>query len=877
MKHITISIIFTIAITQSVFAQASFSAKTDFTTGTAPYSVSIGDFNCDGINDIAVANYASNTVSVFLNTTIPGAATPTFSDKTDFTTGNGPFSVSIGDFNGDGKNDMAVANYGSSTVSVFLNTTTPGAATPTFSVKTDFNTGNNPFWVSIGDFNGDNKIDIAVANFSANTVSVLINTTAPGAATPSFSAKTDFITGVTPYSVSIGDFNGDGRNDMAVANNSSNTVSVLLNTAVPGTTTPSFSSKTDFTTGSMPQSVSIGDFNGDGRNDMAVANEGSNTVSVMLNTTAPGATTPSFSAKVDFEAGNASTSVSIGDFNGDGRNDLAVANYYSNTVSVFVNTTSPGAATPSFSARVDSATGNNPISLSIGDINGDGKNDMVVANYNSNTVSALLNTTIMGVATPSFSAKEDSTTGNHPESVSIGDINGDGKKDMAVANYSSASVSVFLNTTIPGAVTLSFSAKTDFTTGTNPASVSIGDFNGDGKNDMAAANYGSNTVSIFFNTTTPGAATPTFSDKTDFTTGNSPFSVSIGDFNGDGKNDIAVANFSSNTVSVLLNTTAPGATTPSFSAKTDFTTGTTPYSVSIGDFNGDGMNDMAVVNESSYTVSVLLNTTAPGATTPSFSAKTDFATGSTPTSVSIRDFNGDGKNDMAIANYGSSTVSVLLNTMAPGAATPSFSAKADFATGATPYSVSIGDFNGDDKNDMAVTHYAFDFVSVFLNTTAPGATTPSFSAKTDFITGSTPISISIADFNGDGKNDIAVANYSSNTVSVLLNNADFPTSVELTSSTARVPETFALAQNYPNPFNPSTMINYAVPNVGTRHVVSLRVYDMLGREVTTLVNEEKPAGSYQVQWNASGLSSGIYILKMTVDQFSSVRKMLMIK
>src|SRR5437867_297413 len=181
-----------------------------------------------------------------------------------------------------------------------------------------------------------------------------------------------------------------------------------------------------------------------------------------------------------------------------------------------------------------------------------------------------------------------------------------------------------------------------------------------------------------------GAAPPSFAAKQDFATGTSPLSVTVGDLNGDGKLDLAVANQTSNTVSVLLNTTAPGAATPSFAAKQDFATGTTPLSVTVGDLNGDGKLDLAVANQDANTVSALLNTTAPGAATPSFAAKQDFATGAGPLSVTVGDVNLDGKLDLAIANQNSNTVSVLLNTTDPGAATPSFAVKQDVTTSEGP-------------------------------------------------------------------------------------------------------------------------------------------------------------------------------------------------
>ncbi|MCA6412780.1 MAG: VCBS repeat-containing protein, partial [Cytophagales bacterium] len=186
-------------------------------------------------------------------------------------------------------------------------------------------------------------------------------------------------------------------------------------------------------------------------------------------------------------------------------------------------------------------------------------------------------------------------------SVSIGDLDGDGKADLAVANYNSNTVSVFRNTGSAG--TISYAAKVDFATGTNPASVSIGDLDGDGKADLAVANQISNTVSVFRNTGSAG--TISYAAKVDFTTGSAPISVSIGDLDGDGKADLAVANYNSNTVSVFRNTGSAG--TISYAAKVDFATGSGPYSVSIGDLDGDGKADLAVANASSNTVSVIRN------------------------------------------------------------------------------------------------------------------------------------------------------------------------------------------------------------------------------------------------------------------------------
>ncbi|MFC5490815.1 beta strand repeat-containing protein [Dokdonella soli] len=749
----------------------SFAARQNFAAGTKPDSVTAADINGDGKPDLIVANYGDNTVSVLLNTTAPGAATSSFAAQQTFATGSNPYSVTAADVNGDGKPDLIVANLNDNTVSVLLNTTAPGAATPTFATQQTFATGSIPVAVTAADVNGDGKPDLIVANRNANTVSVLLNTTAPGAATPSFAPQQTFATGWNPRSVIPADVNGDGKPDLIVANQSDNTVSVLLNMTAPGAATPSFAPRQTFGTGTGPDSVTAADVNGNGKPDLIVANRGDNTVSVLLNTTAPGAITPSFAAQQTFATGTTPYSVTAVDVNGDGKPDLIVANG-SNTVSVLLNTAAPGAATPSFAAQQTFATGSLPFSVTIADVNGDGTPDLIVANYFlDNTVSVLLNTTALGAATPSFATQQAFGAGSSPYSVTAADLNGDGQPDLIVANANDNTVSVLLNTTAPGAATPSFAAQQTFATGTSPRSVTVADVNGDGKPDLIVANYNFNfvsTVSVLLNTTAPAAATPSFATQQTFVTGSGPISVTAADVNGDGKPDLIVTNGGDNTVSVLLNTTAPGAAAPSFAARKAFAAGSGSQSVTAADVNGDGKPDLIVANSGDNTVSLLLNTTTSGAAIPSFSAQQTFGTGSAPVSITAADVNGDGKPDLIVANYNGNTVSVLLNTTTPGAI-PSFAAHQDFATGGGRASVTVADVNGDGKPDLIVANYSGNTVSVLLNATTPGAATPSFAAQQTFGTGTGPVSITSADINGDGKPDLIVANSGSNTVSVLLN------------------------------------------------------------------------------------------------------------
>ncbi|HEY6941967.1 FG-GAP-like repeat-containing protein [Dokdonella sp.] len=753
-----------------IWPAPDFASQQSFATGAGPFSVAVADVNGDGKSDLIVANYfGGSLVSVLLNTTAPGATTPSFAAQVTFATGSGPHSVTTADVNGDGKPDLIVANFDANTISVLLNTTVPGATTPGFAAQRSFAAGAGPICVTAADINGDGKADLLLTNFGGNTVSVLLNTTAPGATTPGFAARQTFTTGANPFSVAAADVNGDGKPDLIVTNANSSGVSVLLNTTVPGATTPSFAAQQAFATGSNNQSVTVAEINGDGKPDLIVANFYDGTVSVLLNTTAPGATTPSFATQQAFTTGLSPRSATATDVNNDGKSDLIVANSDSNSVSVLLNTTAPGAITASFATQQTFATGDKPVFVTVGDVNGDGKPDLIVANDNGNSVSVQLNSTAPGAATPSYTAQQAFATGAGPRSVAVADVNGDGKPDLIVANDGGNTVSVLRNATAPGAPVPSFAAEETFATGAGPQGIAVADINGDGKPDLIVANAIDNTASVLLNTTSPGAATPSFASEQVFSTGAGPRSVAVADVDGDGKPDVIVANANGNTVSVLLNTTAPGAATPSFAIQQAFATGAGPRSVAIANVNGDGKPDLIVANFNDNTISILLGTTVPGATTPSFAAQQTFAAGSGPISVTAADTNGDGKPDLIVANRTDNTVSVLLNTTAPNAATPGFAIQHTFATGVGPVSVTVGEIDGDGKRDLIVANYGDDTVSVLFNTTAAGATTPSFATQQTFATGVGPVCATTANVNGDGKPDLIVSNFGSGSVSVMLN------------------------------------------------------------------------------------------------------------
>ena len=351
-------------------SQVCFTSSNNYAGSTSPRRVISGDFNSDGKPDLAVANFSfnpSNTLSIYLNT-----GTGTFGSATNYITGTGPSGITTGDFNGDGKLDLATANRQSNSVSILL-----GTGTGTFSAATNYSVPTNPQEITIGDFNGDGKLDLATANSTAGNTSILL-----GTGTGSFGAATNFVVGSGPNGVICKDFNGDSKLDLAFScAGTSNSVNILL-----GTGTGSFGAATSYPAGTGPSTVTSADFNGDGKLDLAVGTSvsGNATVSIYL-----GTGTGSFGIATNFAAGGFQVQYIINsDFNGDGKLDVATANNDAlKSVSVLLGDGVGNFGTPLFLITGGAST---PIGITNSDFNGDSKMDIATSNYITNNVSVFL-------------------------------------------------------------------------------------------------------------------------------------------------------------------------------------------------------------------------------------------------------------------------------------------------------------------------------------------------------------------------------------------------------------------------------------------------------------------------------------------------------
>jgi hypothetical protein len=350
-----------------------------------------------------------------------------------------------------------------------------------------------------------------------------------------------------------------------------------------------------------------------------------------------------FSSPAHLTAGNASTSLTTGDFNGDGDPDLAVANQLDDNVSVRLG--GAGATFPTGGGG-PFGVGTEPRAVAAGLFDTDSDPDLVVANIQTDNVSVL-----RGNTGGSFLTHVDFPAGDGARAVAIGRFDNDSDVDLAVVDeHQSTPLAGGTVSILRGLAGVSFSAPTDFVVGGSPSWAATGDFNGDGDLDLAVANLATDDVSVL-----RGGSGASFSAATTFKAGDGPRSIVAADFNHDGDPDLAVANENSDDVTVML-----GLAGASFSAPLSFPAGNAARSIVAVDITRDGDLDLAVADTGDDAVSVLV-----GGAGASFSAPVQFAAGNGPFGIAAADFNADGEQDLAVANFTSDDVSILVNTTPP--------------------------------------------------------------------------------------------------------------------------------------------------------------------------------------------------------------------
>jgi len=783
---VTHSFSVTLAKPSGSFAPATGNPFAVFASGTGPTAVAVGDFNGDGIPDLASANFRDNTVGVLL-----GDGTGSFSAApgSPFAAGTDPIALAVGDFNGDGNQDIVLANSYEGTVTVLLGNGSGGFAPATGS---PFTVGLLPYSVAVGDFNGDGIQDLATANNYSNNVTVLLGN-GSGGFTPV--AGSPFAVGVKPEFVAVGDFNGDGFQDLAIAGYTGGLAVLLGNGAGGFATAPG--SPIMLPLGVI--ALAVGDFNGDGLADLAGVSGGypNGDIYVLLGNGLGGFTQ---AAGSPYPGAGGPESIVTADFNGDGIQDLATLNFGPYAINILLGDGSGGFTV---SPQTPAMAGTDAAFLVTADFNRDGIEDFATANQGFANVTVLLG------------------TGTRPQTITFGPFSNVtyGILPFPVIATASSSLPVSLVSATPSVCTVTAATVTIVSGGACSITASQ-----TGNSTYTAAPAITRTLTVL-----PASQTITFVPFSNVNYGIPPVPVAATASSGLPVSLVSttpavctVANASVTLVgggvcSIVANQAGSASYTAAAPVTQSFTVFTAPQTITFDHIPNQlfGISPFPIAAQASSLLPVAFTSTTPaickladdlvmllgagicsitasqpgnagysvaapvtrsftvsiakssGSFTPATGSP--FAVGADPTSVVVADFNGDGIPDLATANNGQNigtTVTVLLGngsggfTQAPGS---------PFAAGDAPRALVTGDFNGDGIPDLAVgnSYPTPNTVTVLLGngsgafTAAPGGPAP---------VGSMPISQVVGDFNRDGIQDLAVANHGSNNVTILLGN-----------------------------------------------------------------------------------------------------------
>lgn len=713
-----------------------------------------------------------------------------------------PTSVALGDLKGDGRSDLILTTRGSDKLTVLL-----GDGKGGFAPDVEYAAGARPGIVLLADLTGSGKLDAIVTDIASGTIDVL-----RGKGDGTFQKAESFKAIANPVALALGAFGGGGKTDVAVA--SAKGIAVLLNDG-----TGHFTPGSPIALTHALRSLAAADLRRTGHDDLVAAN-GDGTVTVLKGDGA-GAFNAMEAVKV---ASGAVAAIASGDFNRDGKADLALVETDSNKIAILL-----GRGDGSFEKGVSYAVGNGPVSILVNDLKGDGGTDLVTANAAANTFSVLI-----GRGDGTFKPAVDFAAGNSPLAIAAGDFNDDGHADLAILNAGDRSVSLPL-----GHGDGTFHAAASYRTGLEQKAIASGDLTGDGLPDLVVTNFCGEDATCKGN----GTATVMLASKNGsyrqgatYELGSGPVAVALAALHTKGRLDLVAVNRNDKTLMVL-----PGKGNGKFGEPEIYTLSVSPRAVFAGDFNADGRPDLAIAGDCGRSTCSEPGSVDIWLSRPNGKLTLDasYTAGYSPISIAAGNLRGAGHLDLLVANSCSESGSCKSH----GAATVlacdgkgKFSDGGEIELGSAPSSIAIGKLSGKGL-DLVVAERGSDRIAV-LHANGKGG----FGAPAYYKAGAEPAALAIADFDGDGNLDVAAANFKDSTVSVLRGNSKGSLDPAVNYAVGAGPESIVSIAGAKS--GPAGLVtangNAGSTPMGADVTVLLQVHPDSGPTVTTTTLTESP-------------------------------------
>ena len=726
----------------------SFIFNQSLSTGSShPLMIAVADLNNDHQLDIAVVNYGTNSVGIYL-----ASQDGSFRFSINYPTGYDslPKSLALADLNNDHRLDIVVANFGTDNIGLFF-----GTENETFGEQKIYSTGlrTNPSSVTVGDVNHDDYLDIIVANSGANDISIFF-----GDQNGDFSRQRTYSIGANshPEFVALYDLNGDDQLDIIATDSVNDRVYIL-----PGNKNGTFPFLSIYSTDfrSSPVLIDGVDMNNDNRSEVLIVNRDAGNVLLLMNYDVK------LSAHYSSLIGGTfdhPTSIDTGDLNGDKFLDMVAVNHYNDIINVFLG---HGDGSFTFVANISTGTGSSIFEIALNDFNNDHQLDIVVLNYDDISFSILLGYRdgIFSTTVTTYSTK----TVIHPWSLAIGDVNNDHCLDIVIVGDISDVIGIYAGDCKGTFQLISiYKIATDW----KPFSIAMDDFNNDNNADLVITYAEYRFVGFFFGDGTgkfPIALEHPLNELKPW------FYIALGDFNNDNQTDVVASTGTNNEIVILF-----GYGNGTFAkAKTQrFESCNYPTSITVDDFNDDSRLDLAICCSNNNNIVILF-----GNNQGEFESQVTHSTGENSYPMYLRsgDFDNDNKLDIAFADYLGNKVGILISYYKTN-----FSIQSKYSTGSSPQPccIAVADFNNDDISDLVVINSGTRNIGIRL-----GLGNGSFEIEKTYTLNSNSFlqHVNVADLNRDGQVDVVIADSNSDSIHLLLGNGDGTFENDLTYSMDR--------------------------------------------------------------------------------------------
>lgn len=952
----------------------TFGVAADYTTGTTPTRLVAADFNEDGVMDLAVTCSGTTKVSVFIGNGTAGVGDGTFAAAVNYATGTSPLGLCTGDFNEDGILDLAVAHNSSATgIGTFRGLGAGGVGNGTFAPMVSVPVGATLRDVAVIDLDGDGIADLAATNQTSDRVYALFGLGSGNVGNGTFNGTGFEYGGDGPSQMIVADFQENDAPDVVTGCAASGSVTVLegycptdlgttitviapnggqflqaganttiswtkgagvlavdielsrdggvnwepIATDVPGTsyvwtvTAPA----------TAAARIRVRDSQLQNRLDISNTNFGIFT-SATLSVLSPdgGETIPTISTRSIQWAGNSGGSVRIDlTWNGgttrvnlisattnDGQYSWPVENgFYGSGFRILISLVSDSTVADSSDATFSIcpryvgiaalAAGASTVALTSADFNEDGIDDLAGATGGDDVLISL-GGGAAGVGDGSFATHNLFVAGPGVSAVAVGDLNRDGRLDLVAATDNGAAVLLGNGTGDVGDGT--FGAPTTFSTGGNCSDVELADLNEDGILDIVAANGDSANIAVLLGQGTNGVGTGGFAARVTYSAQNGPGFLALNDFNHDGILDVAVSCSVDNRIVIRLGQGAGGVGNGTFGPSTSLTTNQEPTDLLTGDFNEGGTVDLVV--RCFVTIQTFEGDGSGGFT---LTATDPVAVGSI-TEMSVFDFNGDAFPDLLLTNTTRATVDIY-----PNGSGPEFNLLGSARTLSNPNCVAPGDFDEDGVLDLVLgcgtnirplaggaCTFVFDGSIASVLPAGGEAFVPGTNHTISWTKGVSVHAVNVELSRDAGRNwEIIARNVIGNSIDwtvtrpvtdsalVRVRDSQIASRNDVTGSVFRITDVLAaepgdmpvaasFSRPWPNPVRDVVRFEMALPRDAD---VTVEAYDVSGRMVHTLARGHFAAGRHPLRWGGAGatkLPAGVYFVRARWEGFDSVQR-----